>query len=136
MLIAAGSTISWAQDRAGWRPDRGGAVADRFTPSPPSDTADSSVTPVTRLLNKWQPLQDRVVQNERLRMLSGMVGLGVLAVEGTRTAPQLPLGAIGTEALRMGLHPQLRTIRERTGYSIEPSIGHRRFALTFYKTLR
>jgi hypothetical protein len=128
--------MSLAQDRSGWRPDTRGAVADRFTSSPSRETVDSGVTPVTRLLNKWQPLQDRVVQNERLRVHSGMVGLGVLAVEGARTAPQLPLGVIGTQALRMGLHPQLRTIRERTGYSIEPSIGHRRFVLTFYKTMR
>jgi hypothetical protein len=63
------------------------------------------------------------------------VGLGVVAYEGIQSRPQLPLAFIGTEALRIGLHPQLNAIRERTGFVVEPSLGYRRFEVTFRKTL-
>jgi hypothetical protein len=65
-------------------------------------------------------------------MLSGVVGLGVLAMP---SRSQLPIDFIGTEALRIGLHPHLNMLRERTGYDVEPSIGRRRFVITFRKTL-
>jgi hypothetical protein len=110
--------------------------ADEPTPPRPSDNAtDVTTAQVKRLLDKWQPVHHRLVQDDRLRVLSGVVGLGVVAYEGIRSGQQMPLAFIGTEALRIGLHPQLTAVRERTGFSVEPSLGYRRFELTFRKTL-
>jgi hypothetical protein len=88
-----------------------------------------------RLLDRWQPVHERLVQDDRLRILSGVVGLGVVAYEGIQSRPQVPLAFIGTEALRIGLHPHLNAVRERTGFSVEPTLGYRRFEVTFRKTL-
>ena len=73
-------------------------------------------------------------QDDRLRVLSGIVGVGVLAYEGLPSRRTLPLAPLGTAALRIGLHSQLRTVRERTGFSVEPSIGRRRFVVTVRRT--
>ena len=110
-----------------------GSALDPLT-QPQSSDAPKDVTEATlkRLLDKWQPIHERVVQDDRLRMLSGVVGLGVLAMP---SRSQLPIDFIGTEALRIGLHPHLNMLRERTGYDVEPSIGRRRFVITFRKTL-
>jgi hypothetical protein len=106
-------------------------------PRPPDNATDVDVTAVQvkRLLDKWHPVHERLVQDDRLRVLSGVVGLGVVAYEGIRSRQHVPLAFIGTEALRIGLHPQLSAVRERTGFSVEPSLGYRRFELTFRKTL-
>jgi len=105
-----------------------------------ADSRSSSSTglidiPVQRLLDKWQPVRERVVDDDRLRMLSGVLGLGVLVYEVIPSRSPLPVEFIGTEALRLGLHPQLNALRERTGYTVEPSVGRRRFAVIFRKTL-
>jgi len=86
-------------------------------------------------METWEPVHTRLVQDDRLRMLSGVVGLGVAAYEGIRARPQLPLPFIGTHALRIGLQPQLKAVRERTGFVVEPSIGYRRLEITFKKEL-
>ena len=93
----------------------------------PADSADNKIR---RLLDKWQPVRERMIENDRLRTVSSVVGLGVLAVPSN----SLPVGFIGAEALRIGLHPQLEHLRERTGYTVEPSVGPRRFEVTFRKT--
>jgi hypothetical protein len=82
-----------------------------------------------RLAATWKPLQQRLPENERFRVLSGVVGVGVLAYEGTASRRALPLALLGTEALRMALRPQLRAVRDRTSFVVEPSIGRRRFAV-------
>jgi hypothetical protein len=101
---------------------------------PPTPTVDVNDR-IRRLMEKVRPLQDRVVQDDRLRTASGIVGLGIAAYEASRNGGQLPLGAVGTEALRLGLHHQLASIQHQSGYSVEPSIGRRSFALTLRKTL-
>jgi hypothetical protein len=113
------------------RPD-----VDRVASSSPSENApDAIALPVKRLLEKWHPVHERLVQDDRLRLLSGAVGLGVVAYEGVRSRSHLSLAFVGTEALRIGLHPQLNAVRERTGFAVEPSLGYRRFEVTFRKTL-
>lgn len=113
------------------RPHVDGPASSR----PPENATDVTDIRVRRLLDKWQPVQKRLVQDDRLRVLSGVVGLGVVAYEGIQSRPQLPVAFIGTEALRIGLHPQLNAVRERTGFVVEPSLGYRRFELTFRKTI-
>jgi hypothetical protein len=86
-------------------------------------------------MEKVRPLQDRVVQDDRVRMASGIVGLGIVAYEASRNGGRLPLGFVGTEALRLGFDHQLAVMRRQSGYVVEPSIGHRSFSITFHKRL-
>jgi hypothetical protein len=86
-------------------------------------------------MKKVQPLEERLIQDDRLRSAESVVGLGIAVYEARRAHPRLPLGVIGTEALRLGFHHQLATIRHESGYTIEPSIGRRSLAITFHKTL-
>ena len=87
-----------------------------------------------RILDTWQPVRERLVQDDRLRTLTGIVGLGIAAYEaGPRSG--IHFDFIGTEALRIGLQPQLNMLHERTGFTVEPSIGPRRFTVTFRKML-
>jgi hypothetical protein len=134
LLADAGRCVAQGTTTSG--PRLAGSSLDHLTPKQSSDSP-TDVTEVTlkRLLDKWQPIHERVVKDDRLRMLSGVVGLGVLAYEAMPTRSQLPIDFIGTEALRIGLHPQLNMLRERTGYAFEPSVGRRRFVITLRKTL-
>ena len=86
-----------------------------------------------RLAATWEPLRQRLPEDERIRVLSGVVGVGVLAYEGTASRRALPLALLGTQALRMALHPQLRAVRDRTAFVVEPSIGRRRFAVIVHR---
>lgn len=131
-LMTAESGICGAQNRTGWRSMTGSTLH----PNSQSEGSTGLIDiPVQRLLDKWQPVRERVVDDDRLRMLSGVLGLGVLVYEAIPSGSPLPVEFIGTEALRLGLHPQLKMLRERTGYSVEPSVGRRRFAVIFRKTL-
>jgi len=137
LLIAdAGPSLAQETTTTSTGPRLAGFSRDRLKAKPASDTpADATEATLKRLLDKWQPIHERVVQDDRLRMLSGVVGLGVLAYEAVPSRSPLPIDFIGTEALRIGLHPHLNMLRERTGYDVEPSIGRRRFVITFRKTL-
>jgi hypothetical protein len=46
-----------------------------------------------------------------------------------------PLTFAGTQALRIGLHDQLTTIRQRSGIVVEASIGRRSLSVTLSRTL-
>ena len=109
------------------RPAAAGTVREQMTDNKRMGGA------IKRLEEKWRPLRQRVPEDERLRFLSGLVGVSVLVYEGTAERG-LSVGALGTEALRLGLQPQLHRVRDRTGFALEPSIGRRRFVLTFRKT--
>jgi hypothetical protein len=97
-----------------------------------SRTPDTSS--LRRITDKWQPLRQRVPQDDRLRTVSALVGVAVLAYQGVPSRRKVPVAALGTHALRLGLHPQLNAVRERTGFTLEPSIGRREFVLTFRRT--
>jgi hypothetical protein len=90
-------------------------------------------------LQKWmksvRPLQNRLIEDDRLRSVESAVGLGIAAYEASRAHRRVPLGLIGTEALRLGFHQQLAVIRRQSGLTVEPSIGRGGFAITFHKTL-
>jgi len=90
---------------------------------------------VKHLVKRIRPLKDRVVQDDRLRTASSIVGLGIAAYSVSRNRGRLPLGAVGAEALRLGLHRQLTAIQQKSGFTVEPSIGRRSFAITLHKTL-
>jgi len=97
-----------------------------------SSTAPAALG-LERLAATWKPLRERLPENERIRVLSGVVGVGVLAYEGTASRRALPLALLGTEALRTALHPQLQALRDRTTFVVAPSIGRRRFAIIVHK---
>jgi hypothetical protein len=84
---------------------------------------------------RQQPGHPASSVDDRLRDTASIVGLGIAAYEASRGRPMVPLGAIGTGALRIGLSHQLTLFRQRSGYSVEPSIGRGSFAVTFRKRL-
>jgi hypothetical protein len=92
------------------------------------------VAAVQRVVDKWRPLRQRLPQDQRIRALSGVVGVSILAYQAIPRGQKLPLSVVGAEALRIGLDPQIRAFRRRTGFALEPSIGHRRFAVTLRRT--
>jgi len=89
---------------------------------------------VKRVVGMWPPLRQRLPRDQRLRVLGGVVGVGILAYEGSPRSRKLPLALVGAEALRIGLDPQIRAVRECTGFQLQPSIGHRRFVVTLHRT--
>jgi hypothetical protein len=137
LVLACFPSHGWAQDAPGPRvPITDAGVANNqailHRPSTPSGDADNRAQ---QWMKKVRPLQDRIIQNERLRSTASVVGLGIAAYEATRGRPTLPLGFMGTEALRLGFSRQLALIRRESGYVVEPSIGPGSFAITFRKRL-
>ena len=84
---------------------------------------------VTKLVERVRPFPDRITRDDRLRATSSIVGLGIAAY-WCRHRGHLPLGAVGAEALRLGLHRQFTFIRQKSGFTVEPSIGRRSFSIT------
>jgi hypothetical protein len=95
---------------------------------------DSKADPFRRLAERLRPLHDRLTQDDRIRTAETLVGLGAVAFGASRGRPQTSLIVVGGQALRLGLHRQLATIRQRSGFAVEPSFGHRSFAVTFRRT--
>src|SRR5205823_233990 len=60
-----------------------------------------------------------------------------LAIPSTRLEPaprSAPITLAGTHALRLGLSKHLTAIEARSGFAVEPSIGHRAIAVTVRRT--
>jgi hypothetical protein len=127
---------AWAEDstsaalRAGDNNADSQAVLRRQS-KPPADFEQR----VHQLMERMRPLHERLIRDDRLRAAESVVGLGIAAYEASRSGGRLPLGFIGTEALRLGLHRQIVGIRRQSGYVVEPSIGRRSFSITLRKTL-
>jgi hypothetical protein len=100
------------------------------------DGEDDSVVTFQRLSHdvteRLEPIEQRFREDERLRRAGAVVGLSAAALGALRGQPTLTF--VGTHALRLGLDRQLTTIRKRTGFVVEPSIGHRRFSVTATRT--
>jgi hypothetical protein len=86
------------------------------------------------LAERFRPLHERLRQDDRVRTAGSVLGFGVVAYEAFQRRPHLPLTLVGTQALRLGLHRQLSTIRSRTGFVVEPSVAQGGFAITFRRT--
>jgi len=135
MLVAVSSTVS-AQERIALR-------RTRIAPSPPVvsvapvaiDGEDDSTVAIQRmseeLTERLKPIEQRFREDERLRRAGAVIGLSAAALGALRGQPTLTF--VGTHAVRLGLDRQLTTIRKRTGFVVEPSIGHRSFAVTATK---
>ena len=108
-----------------------------YDPGTPQRNSSPGVTgndPVRRLSEKLRPFHDELVRSDRIRTAASAFGIGVVAYEVSHSHPRLPVTMLGAEALRLGLHRQLAVIRQHSGYTVEPSIGHRSFVLTCRKT--
>jgi hypothetical protein len=135
MLVAVGSTLS-AQEPMAVRPART-APPIRVSVAPIAiDGDDDSTVTIQRmseeLTERLRPIEQRVREDERLRRAGAVVGLSAAALGALRG--QRTLTFVGTHAVRLGLDRQLTTIRKRTGFAVEPSIGHRSFAVTATRT--
>jgi hypothetical protein len=84
-----------------------------------------------QLADRLRPLEQRLREDDRLRRAETVVGLSAVALGALRGTRSLTFA--GTQALRFGLHKQLKTIRQQSGLVIEPSIGHRSISVTVNK---
>jgi hypothetical protein len=100
------------------------------------DTPDDVAVAAQRFADEWserlRPLGERLRDDRRLRRAGAIVGLSAAAIGAVRG--QHTLTFIGTQALRVGLDRQLTAIRARSGFNVEPTIGHRSFGVTISKT--
>jgi hypothetical protein len=110
-------------------------TCNQATPRQPSTSTMDVDDRVQRWARNVRPLQDRLTADDRLRRTASVVGFGIAVYETSRGRPMLPLGVIGTGALRIGFSHQLTLIRHESGYTIEPSIGRGSVAVTFRKRL-
>src|SRR5256885_386928 len=138
LLGAASGTLSVsAQDRIALRP------TPRLAPPVPVatvapvaiDGADDSTVAIQRmsegLTERLRPIEQRFRQDKRLQRAGAIVGLSAVALGALRGQPTLTF--VGTHAVRLGLDRQLAPIRKRTGFVVEPSIGHRSVSVTATK---
>jgi hypothetical protein len=88
------------------------------------------------LAERFRPFRERLREDDRVRLAGSVLGFGVVAYEALQRRPQMPLTFVGTQALRLGLHRQLGTIRSRSGFVVEPSIAYRGFAVTFRRSFQ
>lgn len=99
------------------------------------DTSDDVTVAARRLVDEWsgrlRPLEERLRQDVRLRRTGAIVGLSAAAIGAIRGEQTLTF--VGTQAVRLGLDRQLTAIRARSGFTVAPTIGHRRFELTVSK---
>jgi hypothetical protein len=101
------------------------------------DSADSLIAiqrTSDRLMERLRPLERRFQSDDRLRRAGTVVGIGAIAVGALRGTA--PLTFAGTQALRFGLRSELTAIERRSGFVVEPSIGHRSVAVTVSRTFK
>ena len=95
-------------------------------------TDDDAAAAARRFADEWsarlRPIEERLHQDVRLRRAGAIVGLSAAAIGALRGQPALTF--VGTQAVRIGLDRQLTAIRARSGFEIQPTIGHRSFAVT------
>ena len=100
------------------------------------DDLDLSLAAIQRandkIAERLRPLEDRLRSNDRLRRAGTVVGIGAVALGALRGTA--PLTFAGTQAIRFGLHRQLTAIERRSGFVVEPSIGHRSVAVSVRRT--
>jgi hypothetical protein len=100
------------------------------------DTTDDVRVASQRFVDEWsarlRPIEQRLREDRRLRRAGALVGLSAAAIGAVRG--QQSLTFVGTQALRVGLDRQLTVIRRRSGFAVEPTIGHRSFAITLSRT--
>ena len=139
-IVAAFPLSATAQDKSAARPPhvaRGTPVVSAAPAISDADTADDAAVAAQRFADRWsqrlQPFEQRLREDSRIRRAGAVLGLSAAAIgalHGQRT-----LTFVGTQAVRLGLDRQLVAIRARTGVSVEPTIGHRSFAITISKTI-
>ncbi|HKB09405.1 MAG TPA: hypothetical protein VKD69_02085 [Vicinamibacterales bacterium] len=99
-------------------------------------TDDDAAAAARRFEREWserlRPLEQRLRQDVRLRRAGAIVGLSAAAIGAVRG--QQALTFVGTQAIRVGLDRQVTAIRARSGFEIEPTIGHHSFAITVRRT--
>jgi hypothetical protein len=96
------------------------------------DSIDSIQRASERVLERLRPIEQRLREDDRLRRAGTVVGLSAVALgamHGTK-----PLTFAGTQALRFGLQKQLTAIQHRSGFTVEPSIGHRSVSVSLNRT--
>ena len=81
-----------------------------------------------RIVERLRPIADRLRSDARLRRAGTVLGIGAVALGALRGTS--PLTFAGTQAVRFGLQLQLTAIERRSGFVVEPSIGHRSVAVS------
>jgi hypothetical protein len=84
-----------------------------------------------RLKQQLETLTGRWRNDSRVQTASTIVGLGAAAVGATQGKQAIAFA--GTHAVRWGLGPQLRVMKQRSGFLIAPSVGRHHFVITARK---
>jgi hypothetical protein len=129
-LVVMGSTVGFAQSIV--VPREPGARVPGWHAQVADPAIDSKADPFRRLVERFRPLQ-RLAEDDRVRTAETLVGLGAAAFGASRRT-HASLTVVGGQALRLGLRRQLATIRQQSGFTVEPSFGYRGFAITFRRT--
>ena len=131
--ICAVSSTASAQERIALGPTRLARQVPVVSVAPVAiDGEDDSTVAIQRLsedlIARLRPIEQRFREDKRLRGAGAIVGISAVALGALRGQPAVTF--VGTHAVRLGLDRQLTAIRKRTGFAIEPSIGHRSFSVT------
>jgi hypothetical protein len=137
MAIAPHSVA--AQEKTGFRPFHPPPNGPSVSVAPVlsgDDAAEDPAIAAKKLFDEWsarlRPLEERLRQDARLRRAGALVGLSAAAIGAVRG--QQTLTFVGTQAVRIGLDRQLTAIRARSGFTVEPTLGHRSVAITVSRT--
>jgi len=96
------------------------------------ESSESVERAAERLVARLRPLEQRLRDDDRVRRAGAVIGISALALGALHGTT--PLTLAGTHALRLGLSKHLTAIEARSGFSVEPSIGHRALAVTVKRT--
>jgi len=110
------------------------AVAPVSIGDPDDDAAVVMQRTTEHVAERLRPLEQRLREDDRLRRAGAILVIGAVAIGALHGTA--PLTFAGTQAVRFGLQAPLDAIERRTGFAIEPSIGHRRIAVTVNRTFR
>src|SRR5476651_1787021 len=103
----------------------------------PLDAGGAAAPPVVTRLSeeigsRLRAIEQRFQDDQRLQRAAAVAGLGAAALGALQGKQALTFA--GTHVLRLGFDQQLTRIRQRSGFSVEPSIGYRTLALRLSRT--
>ncbi len=99
---------------------------------PPSAAALAADQFPDKYFRRLTQIQRRLEGDTQLRSAGAVLGFGAIALGALRGRSALTF--VGGQALRFGFAKQVAQIRAASGLAIEPSIGHRAFAVRFSRT--
>jgi len=111
------------------------AVGGSAAPADNTETAHENLpATLTALKMRLEVIEHKLSDDPRFQRGAIAVELSVATMSAVRG--QRSLTGASTQALRLGLRKPLESIRERSGFTVEPSIGYRTVAITASRTFQ